>query len=88
MHCFDLYSSYIGNYKHAMETIIKCKHSNAQFRDIMDQDIRISSLKEPLKLEGLLYKPIDRMTQYSLLLNVCQIFNIKNLCVSCFRFPM
>lgn len=69
MHGFDLYSTYIGNYKHAMETIAKCRNANQQFAAIMDQDIRIASLKDPLKLDGLLYKPVDRMTQYSLILN-------------------
>lgn len=37
MHGFDLYSTYIGNYKHAMETIAKCRNANQQFAAIMDQ---------------------------------------------------
>ena len=34
---FDLYESYIGNYKNAMETIVKCKNANEQFAKIMEQ---------------------------------------------------
>ena len=28
---------YIGNYKHAMETVMKCKNANQQFAAIMEQ---------------------------------------------------
>jgi len=37
MHSFDIYLGYIGNYKVAMETILKCRQANQQFSSIMDQ---------------------------------------------------
>jgi len=65
---FGVYKDYINNYKSSQETFLKCR-SNSLFDGIVQKDIKIPSLKDPIKLDALLYKPVDRMTQYSLILN-------------------
>lgn len=69
MEGFKLYALYVGNYSHAMETLNKCRSANQQFKAILEKNIKIPALKDPLTLESLLYKPVDRITQYSLILN-------------------
>ena len=34
---FQTYYGYIGNYKTALDTVLKCKNANHQFKDIMEQ---------------------------------------------------
>eukprot|EP00794_Sanderia_malayensis_P014053 gene14053-15514_t len=66
---FSVYKDYINNYKSSQETLLKCRNANAQLDNILQKNIKIPSLKDPIKFDALLYKPVDRMTQYSLILN-------------------
>ncbi|XP_065054507.1 active breakpoint cluster region-related protein-like [Rhopilema esculentum] len=66
---FSVYKAYINNYKSSQETLLKCRNANSVFDGIVQKEIKIQSLKDPIKLDALLYKPVDRMTQYSLILN-------------------
>lgn len=69
-----LYKEFVDNYKLAVEMVERCSLTNSNFRKI-SEDLKVKNSRDPketstsVKLEALLYKPIDRVTRSTLVLH-------------------
>ncbi|KAJ7997101.1 hypothetical protein DPEC_G00225420 [Dallia pectoralis] len=69
-----VYKAFVDNYKTAVETAEKCSQANSQFQKI-SENLTVKGPKDSkdsnthVRMEALLYKPIDRVTRSTLVLH-------------------
>ncbi|XP_070572891.1 active breakpoint cluster region-related protein-like isoform X3 [Ptychodera flava] len=66
---FPVYGDYVNNYQKAMETVEKCRRENENFENVAQRIPKPSSKENLVTLEGLLYRPLQRVTKMTLTLH-------------------
>ncbi|XP_002735852.1 active breakpoint cluster region-related protein-like [Saccoglossus kowalevskii] len=64
----SIYGEYFNNYGKAMETVYKCRNESEDFQKVTLNIPKPSSKENNVSLEGLLYKPLQRVTKMTLTL--------------------
>nr|XP_014353913.1 PREDICTED: breakpoint cluster region protein-like [Latimeria chalumnae] len=67
-----VYRAFLDNYKSAVETAQRCAQADERFKTLVEQmkpSKKFSDNKNTYTMEGLLYKPVDRVTRNMLVLH-------------------